>query len=53
MKEKFLTCGTFAKICGIEKHVLFIMMKLIYLNQFMLMKKDIVIILITNMILLK
>lgn len=23
MKEKLLTCGTFAKICGIEKHVLF------------------------------
>lgn len=23
MKEKLLTCGTFAKICGVEKHVLF------------------------------
>lgn len=23
MNEKLLTCGTFAKICGIEKHVLF------------------------------
>lgn len=23
MKEKLLSCGTFAKICGVEKHVLF------------------------------
>ena len=35
MKEKLLTCGTFAKICGVEKHVLFIMTRLIYLNQHM------------------
>ena len=34
MKEKLLTCGTFAKICGVEKHVL-IMTRLIYLNQHM------------------
>lgn len=38
MKEKFLTCGTFAKICGIEKHVLFHydeidLFKPIYVNE--------------------
>ena len=53
MKEKLLTCGTFAKICGIEKHVLFHydeidLFKPIYVNE-----KVIVIILIINMTLLK
>ena len=38
MKEKLLTCGTFAKICGIEKHVLFHydeidLFKPIYVNE--------------------
>ena len=38
MKEKLLTCGTFATICGIEKHVLFHydeidLFKPIYVNE--------------------
>ncbi len=35
MKEKLLTCGTFAKICGVEKHVLFHYDEINFLNQHM------------------
>ena len=38
MKEKLFTCGAFAKICGVEKHVLFHydeigLFKPIYINE--------------------